>query len=654
MKNNETPPKKAKGPIRWGAVIPFTVLVALAALYTHLFFDAHLRALAQWGLTRALGVEVDVAEIETSFLKAHMRVAGVEITNSEEPAKNSVSIGEIRYGMSWDALLRAKILINEAVVEQIEFGKPRKTPGWVKPPEPPPVDDGRPSALAREAGKLKDQALGTIETRYQDNVFGDIAAILGGAGANVQLDKLKESLASKKMAEDLEKQVKDKQTAWTERLKTLPKPEEFQQLGDRLKAVKTKDFKSPQELQQSLQEIDAIFKEADAKVKTVDAAGKDLNADIAKTNADVKALEAQIKADIRALETHFKIPRIDAKDLTIGLFRKYLDKYLNQFRTYRELAEKYIPPNIMNKANNEPDPSMQPRPRAKGVTYEFGRPNSYPLFWIKRTAVSSQAGKSPYSGNIRGEITDITTNQLLTGKPTIASLAGDFPAARIGGFSTKLTIDNRKQDSLIELLMGVRSYALEGRELVGGGDVKIAFQKATGAVDAKAVLKGLKDLELTIDNRFSQIAYDISAKNEIVDDLLKKTFTGIPTVTLDARLAGVFPRINLEANSNLGPELQKGLEREVNAKIAEARAKIEKYVQDEVGKTKAQIDAEVAKLRGQVEGQVKKLQAQAEAQKKQAEDRANQAKKDAENQGKKKLEDEAKKAADDLKKRLGL
>lgn len=656
MADTNTPvkkPKKAKGPIRWGAVVPFTVFTLLFVLYMHFFFDGHLRLLAQWGLTQGLGSQVDIARIETSFFNAHMRIKGIEITDAEFPNRNSVSVGEIRYGMGWDALLRAKILVNEAVIEQIEFGKPRKSPGWVKPPEPPPVDDGKPSLAQQEAEKVKNMALEKVESDYQGNVFGDLAAILGGTDANVQLDKLKESLPSKKMAETLDAGIKAKQKAWEERLKTLPKGQDFDQLGARMKAVKTKDFKSPQELEHSLKELDTIFKEADQKIKTVQAAGDDLNKDLKQINDDVKALEAQIKTDIKTLETHFKIPRIDAKALTLAVFKKYLDPYLRRFQTYRALAEKYIPPNVMNRAGNEPDPSLQPRPRSKGVSYEFGRPNSYPLVWVKRTAVSSQAGASQYSGNIKGEILDITTNQVLTGKPTIARLAGDFPAAQVNGFSTQLTVDNRKAESLIELLFGVKSYGLEGRQLVDSSDVKIGFKKAVGSVDVKASLKALRQFQLNMNNAFSGVEYDISAKNQIVDELLKKLFAGVPTVTIDGELAGVFPRINMNVNSNLGPELQKGFEREVNAKIAEARAKIDKYVQEQVGKTKAQIDAEIAKLRSQTDGEIKKLQAQAEAQKKQAQERADQAKKDAESSAKKGVEKEVKKAAEDLKKKLG-
>lgn len=649
---NPTTPKapqapKRKGPIRWEAIIPFTIIVALFYVYMHFFFDGHMRLLAQWGLTKAMGVQVDIGSIESSFFNAHISIKNIEVTNSETPTKNSISIGDIRFGMLWDALLRAKVVVNEAVVEQIEFGKPRKSAGWVAPPEPPPVDDGQPGAV----DKLKNAAIQKVQTEYNDNIFGDIAAMLGGGDVQVQLNKLQDSLTSKKLAADIDANVKAKEKTWNERMKTLPKPEEFERLNARLKAVKTGGFKTPQELQQSLQEIDAIFKEADAKIKVLQSARTDFDADLAKINADVKSLDGAIKTDIKSLESHFKIPKIDAKAMTIAVFRKYFDPYLSKFQVYKALADKYVPPNLMKKG--EPDPSLQPRPRSKGVSYEFGRPNSYPLFWIKRTAVSSQAGTSPYSGNVAGEILDITTNQVLTGKPTIARVKGDFPSMELRGLNTELTIDNRKEDSLISLMMSLNSYPIEGRELLANDDVKLAFAKAAGSLDVKAQLKALRDLSLGINNRFNNLNFEVSAKNEVINSILKNVFAGLPQLTVDGKIAGVLPSVSLDIESNLGPELQKGFEKQISAKIAEARAKVDAYIQAEVGKLRDQVNAEVTKLRTQVDGEIKKLQAQADAQKKQAEAQADKAKKDTENKAKGQLENEAKKAAEELKKKFG-
>lgn len=660
MEPTQTKKTRGKGPVRWEALIPFVVVIFLIGLYSRLFLDAHLRAAMAWGMTQAMGVEVNIGAVDTSFWNASLKIRGIEITNAEQPQLNSISIGEIRFGMLWDALLRAKVVVNEAVIEQIEYNKPRPRRGWVRPPKP---DDGKPSLVETEGQKLADRTLEKLEDKHSENLFGNIASLMGGSSTDVELSKIEGTLASKSMAAELDRKVKAKEQEWKDRFKTLPTEADFKALGERIQKVKTKDFKTPQELEASLREFDTIFKEADAKIKIIQQAGQDLDKDLKVLGDEGRALESQIKADIGKLEAHFRLPSLDAGTITRTVFLEYLDPYLRRFQTYRELATKYIPPNLQRKG--EPDPSMQPRPRAEGVSYEFGRPNSYPLLWVKRTAISSQAGATPHSGDVKGELLDLSTNQLVTGKPTIFRAQGSFPAASLEGFKTNLTIDNRGEKSRVDFDLNINSYGIEGRPLVSSPDVSLGFERARGSLELRSWLVGLREFELKIDNRFTDVAYAISAKSKDVDTLLRNIFNGIPVVTIEGRLWGEFPRLSTALTSNLGGELAKGLEREIKAKIAEARAKIEKYIQDEVGKAKAQIDAEVAKLRNQLEGEIKKVQTQAEAQKNKAQAQADQAKKEAEQQAqaqlnaeKKRIEDEAKKAADkakeELKKRLGL
>jgi uncharacterized protein (TIGR03545 family) len=649
---------KKKGPIRTGAVVPFIIIVAIIVLYFKFFFDSNLRKALEYGGYQALGAEVDIAKLETSFFNASIRIQGIEVTDSQKPTHNSISIGDIRFGVLWDALLRAKVVINEIAVEQVEFGKPRKTAGKVKPPEPvevTPAEEDKPSKIKQEAEKLKNQAVETAQKNYNNNVLGDAANMLGGSSANVQLDKIQGTLPSKEMAAKLETDLKAKQEAWQTRIKNLPQGKDFQALGDRLNKVKTKDFKSLDEFQNSLKEADAIFKEADAKYKEVQSANKDLNADLANTQNQIKALDDQIKADVKNLEARFNIPHLDPKSISQALFRQYLDPYLAKFNHYKNLANKYIPPNLMKKGGKkgEPDLSMQPRPREKGVVYEFGRLNSYPAFWIKKVRVSSQAGKTEYSGNIKGEISDITTNQALTGKPTVAAFQGDFPAAQLGGLDTKLVVDNRGEASKINFDFALASFPMAGRELVNSSDVSIGFSEAAGSMKITSELLALRDFKLSMNNSFTKVAYNIKAANETADQLLKAIFAGIPTVTLDVDGWGQLPALSLSINSNLGTEVQKGIEKQIQAKIAEARAKLEAVVNEQVGKQRAQIEAQYNQIKNQVEKEIKKLQDQAEAQKKSAENKADQAKKEQENSGKKKVEDEAKKGIDDLKKKMG-
>lgn len=657
-------PKKAKGPIRWEAIIPFIVIVLLVWAYFFFFFDSHLRRALEFGGYQALGAEVNVRDVKTSFWNANLRIQGVQFTDPDRPTHNMIEITDIRFGMLWDALLRAKVVINEMAVEGIKIGTPRAAPGKVKPPEPIKPEDKGPSALEKETEKLKQQALDKAKGDYSENVIGDIAAMLSGTSGEDQLKNLEGKLASKEKIAAFQKDLDEKNKVWQEKLKSLPKAQEIQSIGDRLNKIKTKDFKTPQEFADSLKQLDEVLKDADQKAKLIQSASSDFNSDLKNLDQGLKDLDSLIKKDIQDLEARFHLPKLDAAAISKSLFKQYLDPYLAKINRYRALAEKYAPPNMLKKGSKEPDPQIQPHPRTKGVTYEFGRLHAYPAFWAKKISVTSQAGAQPGSGDIEGLITDISSNQVLTGKPTLAKFRGDFPNDQIEKFIAQISFDNTHEKSRVEFDFGVGAYPVAEKELVNSPDVQIKFANAKAMLQSKGTLIGLKDLQFKLQNDIKSAQFDVKAQNTTVMEILKGVFAGIPTVSVDADIKGTLPDVAVEVQSNLGPEIKKGFEVQLQKKIDEAKAKIQAYVNEQIGKEKAKVDGEVAKLKTQFDGEIKKVQDQVNAQKGQAQAKADESKKRFEDQNKaalKKEEDKAKdavkkeaeKAAEDLKKKLG-
>ena len=650
--NSSTPtpspktPVKKSGLFRWGAIVPFVIICLLVALYFTLFFDMNLRHALEWGGYKALGSEVDIGSLETSFIHASIQIHDIEFTDAEKPTQDSIKIGDIKFGMLWDALLRVKFVINEVAVEQIEFGVPRSHPGRVAPPEPPKKGPGA-------VEKLKNEALRETAAEYKGNVFGDIASVLGGQSSQVQLEKLQETLPSKVMIEKFQKDLQQKQNAWNDKIKTLPQGPAIKALGDRLNKIKSKDFKSPQEVAQSLTELQALFKDADAQYKQVQSVSNDLNKDLQSVDSQYKQLQAQIQTDVKTLEQHFRIPQIDAKSMSEALFAHYMGPYLEKVNRYKALLDKYLPPKLLKKdPADASEMAVQPHPREKGVTYEFPNSRSYPLVWIKKVEISSQAGATAYAGNVKGEILDITSNQTLVGRPTVATLQAEFPAMDVHGVLIKASLDNTGEVSQVAYQMSVSSYPLEGRSLVQTPEVNIAFNKAKGSLNLSGTLVGLKDFTMNLENHFTQVDYRITAQNQIVGSVLKSVFAGIPVVTLTADGHGQFPDVAFDINSNLGPELGKGFEKQLQAKVGEARKKIEDYVQQQIGPDKAKLDTQINQAKGQITQGVKKSQDQLAGEKNQVQSRIDQATRGGINT--KQIEQQGKKALDDLKKQFGL
>ncbi len=647
--------KKSQGPIRFEAVVPFGIVVALIIVYFTLFFDRHLKNSFEWLGYLAMGSEVNVAQLHTSFLNGTFRMQGLEITNAEKPTHDSLKIGDIRFGFLWDALLRAKFVVEEIAVEQIEIDTPRKSPGKVKPPDPPPVKSTQPSQLEIEATKLKNQALKKTERELQGNVFGDLARFLNSGGQGPSLEGLTQNLASQKKLKEIEGSIQEKQKKWQDLVSKLPQAPEIQALGNQLSQIKTSGFNSPQDLQSSVQQFESLIKKSEEKINLVKSTSGQMQTDAQGIDAEFKNIDQIIKKDIADLESKFSLPKIDAKSITKSLFMPYLDPYLSKINHYKALLDKYIPPNAKTskEKGSNPDEEFKPHPRAKGITYEFSRPNSYPIFWIKKISITSQSKGQPQTGDLAGLITNITSNQALIKKPTEAQFTGGFPNLNLEGLFGKIVIDNTASDSLVDFQFKVGSYLLNSKELVNSPDVKLGFQKAKGDFSIRGNLKSLSQINYSLVNNIKNIDYIVESSNSTVKDILVGVFHGIPVVLLEAYGEGTLPDFNLNITSNLGPEIQKGFEKQLQKRINEAKERIQKLVRDSIGKERAKVEAEINSAKTQAEAEIKKVQDQLQAQKSQGEDKINQAKKDAENQAKKALGEDAQKKIDDLKKKLG-
>lgn len=637
-------PKK-KGPIRFEAIIPATLFFGLVALYFILFFDSHLKVGLEKLTTLANGAEVNIRSIKTSFLKGYFQLQDLEVTNSDIPAENLVEIGQFYFEFSWDALLRAKLVVEEASIKNLQVGTQRKYPGKVIPPEPE-VDSG-PSM----ADQLAKKALTTVGDEFKGNILGDLAGLLQGADPTAKLKEFEGKLKAGTRAKELEVEFKKKEQEWQNRLKTLPHAKEFEALGNRLKQVKMGGWKTPQEFQQSLDEINSIFQEADQKIKIVRSSADQVNADVTTLDQSLRSLEELAKQDIKDLEAHIKLPALDAKDLAKDLFGKMVQEKVGGYQKYVDLGRKYMPPNIGEKKA----PELKPHERHKGRTYKFGRTKSYPLLLIKKTQLTSRAENSPFGGNIDGKIVNITTEPTLWGQPTVATLQGDFPGKQIFKLFSQVTLDHTKEEAHDFFEVSVGSFPISGRTLVASPDVQLGFNSATGSTQVKGDWQGGR-LSVKSSSEFQKIQYAVSSQIKDVEDILKGVVNDIPLVNLQAKVEGTLTDLKWDIQSNLAGALQKGFEKQVQAKIAEARKKLDEFVQNEINKHKAVLQAQLDQIRNQVQSQINQAKAEAEKARTQAEGQVQQAKdklaQEEKKKVEKKVETEGQKVLDDLKKKF--
>jgi uncharacterized protein (TIGR03545 family) len=619
MSGNETPKKakkveKVKGPIRWEAVIPITIIIVLTGVYFKFFFDHNLRVGIEYVATQMHGAEVNVGYVKSSFLNPGIEIGKIQVTDKSEPAKNLVSLAAIRFKLLGDALLRAKFVVEDASIVGIEAQSPRSRPGRILPPK---VESKGPSAMK----EIEEQVYKQTRAKYSDNMLGDVANVLGGVDAEDQLKNIQANLESEKRVKEVEALVKEKEEYWDKTLKELPKPEELDALVKRAKELKFSS-KDPIQAIANLKEADKILKQADDAVDAYKDASKNMKADFKNLEKNVKDIDDLVKKDVADLQKRFKIPDVDGKSLSESIFMSYIDTKIVGIRKYAEMARQYMP---KKKAQGDlPEPIVPPK-RGDGQNVKYPITVGYPLFWLKRAEISSVANENPYSGNLQGLLTNITTSPTHIKKPAKLELKGDFPHQKISGIDAQFVVDHTTEKEKETFDIKVASFPIGKMKLSDSKDLKLAVADSQGVLNFNG---GLIDdgLVVNFENFLKEPKFELEAKNKTVNDILTGVFNNLPWISIYGYFKGTWSDLDMKISSNFGDELVKGLQREIQAKIDAAKKKLEDFVQ---GRIKGEKD----KVEGRIKGLESKLTEKIDKEKEKLESKISGAKKDLKSGG---------------------
>lgn len=566
-------PKK-KGPIRFEAIIPVLVLSVLTFAYFSYYFDRHLKTLFEYVGTQGNGAEVNVGSIRTSFLRGSFDMNGLEITDKEKPTHNMLEIENMHFQYMWDALLRMKFVVDDASINNIQISKPRKHPGKVLPPEP-----AKPSKI----NELQIEVLAQVKNKYGKNVLGDIAALLEGGDYKDQIEKLRGELKSEARIGAMISDVNAKKELWDGKVKTLSDTTKIKEIEATIQTIsKQKDVLKQA---QGIKDLNDLLKDVSKQYKEIQTASKQLQGEVNAVAQYPKELENLVKEDIASLKDRFAVPEIDFKDMAMHLFAGEFAEYIAKARKYQALAKQYIP----EKKDKE---EVIPTKRAVGKNFDFPITTGYPLFWLKRAALSSKGTADSYTGKVSGELTNVTTSPKTVGRPIILDMRGDFPGVKVMGVQAMVTVDFTKAVAEQKALIKVGSFVVPEKMFVNDEKMKFGFLNATGSSTIKVHMAN-EQISMSWDSVMSNPKFLIESKTKLAQEILTNIMNGISVVTVNGSVAGTFKNLDMKISSNLGDELGNGFKREIGNKIAEAQNKIQSLVDEKIMKPKNDLMAAI-------------------------------------------------------------
>lgn len=646
-KSDDKKKPKAKGPIRFEAILPVGIILTLIYLYFAMFFDGHLRRLLEFTGTSIHGAEVNIEKIESSFWGGYFRLIGLQITDKSEPSRNLIQIQRMNFELVWDALLRAKFVVKEASIDNIMAHSPRKRPGRVIPPKPP--KSGKNQTLQQ----VESQFIEQTKDQFNDNVLGDVASILEGSDPASQLKQIQADLKAEAKVKELENALNEKKKAWDERINNLPQKPQIDALVERSKLLKF-NSKNPKQFANDVKELEKILKEGDKIVKEFNSASSSLKSDVQGFNNDFKSLDDLIKQDIKDLQTRLKIPSINVADFSEGLFGRVINENLGKYKKYIDLARQHMPEKKDKSASStdenqaEKKIEIKPRSRSEGEDFSFPKAKAYPTFWLQLARITSKEDMSEYSGNLGGEIRHLSTQPFVVGIPMTIDIQGNFPKQEVMGLQATIVVDHTTEDAYEKFDFAVGSYPVNRYSLSKSSDVKLAITGAKGSTNITGISRG-DNLHFSLENKFQDVAYDIDAKSKTVKEILTNITNDIPYVNLNAKASGPWRKLSWSIRSNLGDELSRGFKKQLQAKIDDAKKQLDQFVNSRIQAERDKLTGQYNEIKNSFEAQVASKKKELDSAKKQAETQMNKQK----SAPKAALKEEGKKVEKQLKKLFG-
>lgn len=588
-------PPRRKGPIRFEAIVPLCVILGLIYAYFFLFFDLHMRKAIEFVGTKINKARVDVGSLRTRFIKGELTINHIEVTDYDAPMTNKLDVGKIHFQFSWDALLRAKVFIQDASITDIKTGTPRKRSGAIPLP---PLEPEKQS----EASKLMAAAMDKAKAEFNKTPMAQIPNLISGFDPQKELEAFKNNLSALTKITEIKDSLPGKKADWENRINSLPGSSDFIALKERVDRIQHTNFQDPVEITRTISEVQTLQQEVESKVNSVKQLGGSVVGEVSAVGDTFKSIEDAITSDFDNIKSKLKLPSLDIGDLSASLFGNEFLSKVDQIQYYIHLSRKYFPKKKAKKGAK--DDALKPHERGKGVNFRFPRTLAYPAFWLKKALISSTP-TDDFGAKMEGSLENVTTNPPMIGLPLSLTLKGDFPGKKIHNVVFELTLDHTQDVATESFLAAVGDFPIGARALSVSDKFKFGIHESQGKSSLSGKFSG-SELNIQLDHTFKNVGFAVEAQPQLIQDTLRSVVSDISTIDLAARAKGTWSDIDWSLSSNLAGALQKGLEKLLNQKLAEVQGKIKQFIEDQIRQKRSELESQFAELKGKVLGEVQR------------------------------------------------
>ncbi|MDT8335116.1 MAG: TIGR03545 family protein [Desulfurivibrionaceae bacterium] len=536
--------------IRWQGFTYFGVLLALLCFFTFFFIDNFIRRQIEKLGSAMVGAKVELAKADLSFFPAGLELSRLQITNPDNPMRNTVEIERIAMTINAMRLLERKIIIEEMAAEGIRPDTPRDRSG-VLPQHP---------ARQTEPGPEKTKE----GFKVPDLEIPDVKEVLA-----------REKLESITLAADYRNKLDEETARWQQRLAALPDQEKLDGYKKRLEKLKGGSG-GLAGLLGGATELVALRKEIQADLDRLRAARDEFEKTSESYRKDLAELKNIPRRDLERLVDKYTPSAEGLANLSAMVFGDKTGNIVRKSLFWYEKAQPLLARTTEKKEGNK---VVKPI-RGEGVWVKFEEKNPLPEFLIRRIAASAEIE----AGRFDGTIINVTPDQDILGAPLTFNFSGEalreLRAINFVGAFNHVNPD-RPRDSLN---LAIQGYSIQKIELSDNDTLPLAIESGLADLEGQAVLQGNK-IGANLQVRFSSARFivDSSRSGSAVTRALAEALAEISNFTAQVEIDGEIDDYTMRISSDLDQVLKNAVSRTINKKTADFARDLKENITAKVG-----------------------------------------------------------------------
>jgi len=563
--------------IRWKNFILITSFTLLVLIFSIFFLDNLLKnTIISLGQS-IFGAKVEIEALKTKFSDSSITITGLQIADKTDVWKNLVQIDKIEFNMQTLPLLSKKLIIDKFNIENIRWSTRRKNSGALPPKK----------IKKKETKSATDKLFNSFKTKIgqelQDLPVVEKAKDIGQEIKSIDTKNIvaAANFESIKTIDLLSKDSEQKYNNFKTTFDSLNLDQSIHNIQKTIDDVKNIQITKPEDLklaQDKLTELNRCKEQLELNIVKVSIIQKEINTELSEKSKQISQIDDLIKKDYENIISQIKIPGISKGNFARAIFGPVWLNRVDKVLNYLQLARKYMP--ARKKTSNK-----SAFPRLKGTDVVFHKHEVLPGLLIKSIFISGTTGgegkteQSPLS--LAGAITDISSDQHFTGRPTKLNITGKKSKK---SYILDAVFDHTSDTPVDSITLTLNNFGI-GEFAIIRNEYIPEITEGTLNMETRFILRG-DELDCSMIMNLNAIKFNSTNKTDELGKILNEVFKTINNINVKAKMYGKFDNLKTELDSNLDDMITQRIQSIYNKKINELKLQIKEEVNKKTDEAK--------------------------------------------------------------------